>query len=252
MKSDDAKLIIRCTVGSTVHGLALEGTDDRDEMGIMIEPKEAVTGLQYREHIVERTQPEGVRSGPGDLDLTIYGLRKWMRLAAGGNPTILMPLFVPPQDCSVLTARGNALRQMRKAIVSKKAGNAFLGYLLAQKQRLLGVRGQKRVKRPELVEQYGYDTKYAMHALRLGYQGLEIVGEGRMSLPMRPAEREVLMQVRRGEITFDRVVQMIEAQEQALQRAMGTSNLRDEPDLAAINAFLHETYMQEWGKVCPT
>ena len=36
-----------------------------------------------------RTQPEGVRSGPGDLDLIVYSLRKWMRLALTGNPTVL-------------------------------------------------------------------------------------------------------------------------------------------------------------------
>jgi hypothetical protein len=32
-------LIIRSLVGSTIHGLQLEGTDDRDEMGVCIEPE---------------------------------------------------------------------------------------------------------------------------------------------------------------------------------------------------------------------
>ena len=40
-------------------------------------------------------QPEGARSGAGDLDLVIYSLRKWARLAAQGNPTVLLLLFVP-------------------------------------------------------------------------------------------------------------------------------------------------------------
>ena len=35
-------MILRATVGSTAHGLHLAGTDDRDEMGICIEPPASV------------------------------------------------------------------------------------------------------------------------------------------------------------------------------------------------------------------
>lgn len=63
--------------------------------GVCIEPPEYVIGLQRFEQYIYRTQPEGVRSGPGDLDLIVYSLRKWLRLALAGNPTILLPLFVP-------------------------------------------------------------------------------------------------------------------------------------------------------------
>src|SRR2546430_5810567 len=89
--------ILRVLVGSGVHGTAVEGQDDRDEMGICIEGPEYVIGLRSFEQYQFRTQPEGVRSGPGDLDLTIYSLRKWLRLALQGNPTVLLPLFVPDE-----------------------------------------------------------------------------------------------------------------------------------------------------------
>jgi hypothetical protein len=59
-------------------------------------------------------------------------------------------------------------------------------------------RGQRRVNRPELVEAHGYDTKYAMHALRLGYQGLELLEAGRVTLPMSERERSTVMAVRLG------------------------------------------------------
>ncbi len=71
--------ILRATVGSTLHGLHHGGQDDRDEMAVFVEPPEYLVGLARArsirgglygfEHFVERTQPEGVRSGPGDLDL---------------------------------------------------------------------------------------------------------------------------------------------------------------------------------------
>src|SRR5436309_11616411 len=86
--------ILRCVVGSTVHGLSNPGTDDRDEMGVCIEPREYVLGLRPFEHWVSRTQPEDMPSGPGDLDLPIYGLRKYGRRAMKGSPTVLLLLCV--------------------------------------------------------------------------------------------------------------------------------------------------------------
>src|SRR5207248_10884604 len=178
----EAGTILRGTVGSTVHGLHHGGQDDRDEMAVFVEPPEYLIGhrrargirggLYGFEHFVERTQPEGVRSGPGDLDLVAYSLRKYVRLALKGHPTVLLLLFVPDELTLVETELGRRLRSLRPAMVSKRAGRGYLGYLRGQKERLLGTRGQKRVNRPELGEAHGFDRKYAMHALRLGYQGL--------------------------------------------------------------------------------
>jgi hypothetical protein len=69
-------LIVRTTVGSVVHGLSNPGTDDRDELGVCVEPPEYVLGFRRFGHFVYRTQPEGHPSGPGDLDLTVY-LTAW-------------------------------------------------------------------------------------------------------------------------------------------------------------------------------
>jgi predicted nucleotidyltransferase len=100
-------------------------------MAIFVEPPEFVlgqrvarTGSRWRrfEHYVERTQPEGVRSGPGDLDVVAYGLRKWLRLALRGNPTVLLLLFSPQETLEVQTELGEALRMLAPAIVSKQAG----------------------------------------------------------------------------------------------------------------------------------
>lgn len=41
----EAGMILRTQVGSGVHGTAVTGQDDRDEMGICLEPPEFVTGL---------------------------------------------------------------------------------------------------------------------------------------------------------------------------------------------------------------
>ena len=163
--------IVRGLVGSTIHGLMLESQDDRDEMAVAIEPPEAALGLVGFDHWVYRTQPEGVRSGPGDLDLTTYALRKYARLAAAGNPTILLLLFVPSEHLVVQTPLGEQLQRLAPAFASKRAVVKFLGYMNNQRERLGGTRGQIRVNRPELIAAHGWDVKYCMHALRLAYRG---------------------------------------------------------------------------------
>ena len=50
-------LILKGVVGSTAHGLALEGNDDLDEMGICLEPKGYVIGLRHFEQWTGYHQP---------------------------------------------------------------------------------------------------------------------------------------------------------------------------------------------------
>ncbi len=87
--------ILRGVVGSSAHGTAIEGQDDRDEMAVFVEPSENVCGLEACDHYVHRDRPEGVRSGPGDLDLVMYSLRRFCRLAAQGNPSVFLLLWLP-------------------------------------------------------------------------------------------------------------------------------------------------------------
>jgi uncharacterized protein len=94
---------------------------------------------------------------------------------------------------------GHELRSLAPQIISRRVQGPYLGYLQAQKQRLTGERGQKRIHRPELEEMYGFDTKYAMHMLRLGFQGVELLTTGRLSLPMREPERAVSARRAAGE-----------------------------------------------------
>ena len=112
---------------------------------------------------------------------------------------------------------------------------------------MLGTRGQKRVNRPELVEAHGFDTKYAMHALRLGYQGLELLQTGRVTLPMPEPERSRVMAVRRGERSFEEVLAEIDEVERKLDAAFGQTRLPDGPDDDAVNAFLVDAYREAWG-----
>ncbi len=103
------------------------------------------------------------------------------------------------------------------------------------------------MNRPELVAAHGFDTKYAMHAARLGYQGLELLDTGDLTLPMPEPERSRVMAIRTGERTFDEAIAEIDEVERRLAAALERTRLPVEPDRAAIDAFLVEAYRRQWG-----
>ena len=246
--------ILRGLVGSTVHGLnGNDGIEDRDEMGVCVEPMQDAMALwsPFEQFIyrsaAEREGRDNARSTAGDLDLTIYSLRKWMRLALKGNPTILLLLFTPEDQLVHCDSLGSELRALTPAIISRRVQGPFLGYLQAQKERLTGDRGQKRIHRPELEEMYGFDTKYAMHMLRLGFQGVELLTTGRLSLPMREPERSYLLEVRRGKISEQQCLTRAGELEQELGDLASTSPLPDEPQEAHVEQWVLSAYRRFWS-----
>jgi uncharacterized protein len=238
--------ILRVLVGSGVHGTSIDGQDDRDEMGICIEPPEYVCGLQRFEQYIFRTQPEGHRSGHGDVDLTIYSARKWTRLALQGNPTVLLPLFVGDEHVLVRTNLGDELRALAPAIVSRRAGERFLGYLQSQRDRLLGLRGGKHTNRPELIDLYGFDTKYAMHMVRLGVQGVQLLETGRITLPLPEPWLTWLRDLRVGGHSREEALDAASELEARLGALITTSPLRPEPDAPAVDRWLIDAHRRSW------
>ncbi|MBL7499760.1 nucleotidyltransferase domain-containing protein [Frankia sp. CNm7] len=252
--------ILRTVVGSGLHGIAIAGTDDHDEMGVFIEPPRHVLGMDGRfEHYVYRTQPEGARSGPGDTDLVIYSLRKYLRLATQGNPTALLPLYAPTDAILVRTPLGEELRALAPAILSQRAVRRFLGYLAGQRARIGGqaVPAGKGLTarrggwaRPELVARYGYDVKFASHALRLAFQGREVAAHGRLTLPMPDGERERVLRVKRGDVrNVTQVLDEIAVVETEITTLLdaGRTPLAPDPDLAAIGAWSADAHRRHWG-----
>ena len=239
-------------IGSTVHGLTVSGTDDLDLMGVCVEPASPAIGMGQRfEQHMYRTQPEGQPSGPGDVDLTVYSLRKYLRLAANGNPTVINLLFVPPEFRYLDEPLAVELRSLTPLIVSREAAKRYRGYLQAQKERLLGVRGQKHTgytRRLKYQAEAGWDTKYAMHMIRLGVQGVELLETGRITLPMVEHRAEVYA-VRRGEVPLDECVAWAERLEARLLELQTCSPLPDLPDRDALNEWLVDTYLAEWAKI---
>jgi predicted nucleotidyltransferase len=238
---DEAQPILLCEIGSTAHGTGV-GTDDFDMMGVFVESPEYVIGTSTLDHVVLSTGDNESINTNEDADLTLYSLRKFARLAAHGNPSILNVFFAP---ILASTPLGNRIRESAHLFVSQQAKWRYLGYMRQQMERLEGTRGQKRVKRPDLEVKYGFDTKYAYHVLRLGLQGTELLTTGRVSIPIAEPDRTELIGVRTGAMTRAEFMERAAVVENELKELEGC--LPERPDWSAIDRFLIETHREAWN-----
>jgi len=180
--------------------------------------------------------------------VVIYSARKWARLALTGNPTVLLVLFVLDQDVVFRNQVGTELVDNAQRFVSRLAATRFLGYLNSQKSAMTGGRGA-HTNRPELVAVHGYDTKHAMHALRLGLQGIELLTTGRITLPVPEPHLSYLRAIRRGEIPLAEVIDAVTDAETRLVALRGESSVPAEPDRLWIDNWLHRSYVDYWASL---
>jgi hypothetical protein len=103
-----------------------------------------------------------------------------------------------------------------------------------------------KTNRPELVAVHGYDTKFAMHALRLGVQGVELLTDGRITLPVPEPDRSYLRAVRRGEVALDEVVAAVDRAERQLEALRDSSAVPEHPDRDWVDTWLHRSHLAYW------
>ena len=245
--------ILLVEVGSTAHGTGLPGGEDQDETAIVVESAEEVLGLAPGgpATIMQRTQPEGTRSGPGDIDRTLHPLRRFLYLAASGNPSVLISLWAPVIEA---TAEGHELQRMSEHFVGRHVIPRYRGYMESQATRLLGIGGGRHGRRgggqrEELVGKFGYDTKYAMHCARLGFQGVELLQTGRLNLPMQGEPAEWLLAVRRGEVRFDEWWNRSLELDAELEALSDDESIPAGPNRAAIEAWSVQTHLRCWERL---
>lgn len=235
------EVILLTTVGSTALGLESENSDI-DEMGICIETPEDLLGFSTFEQTIYRTAQDrtgkfDAKSEAGDIDLTIYGLRKYVRLSLGGNPNLITLLFMPRKLCSTYTTLAADLQALRDHFVAKSTLKAFLGYAKAQRIKLAGSRDTRS---------HAYDLKYAMHFVRLMMQGYELGSNGTLSFPMPEEYLRKLRAIRRGDYTFGDVIDSAHSYERALEALLHESNLPEGPNYKAIEKWLLGVYNAKW------
>lgn len=109
--------------GSRAYGLA-RPSSDWDTKGVIVGPS-----AWYH----------GFLGGPeqlGEADHVLYELRKFFRLAAEANPSLLEILYTDPQWHRVMTPAGERLLAARDQFLSRRVAGSFGGYALSQLKRI--------------------------------------------------------------------------------------------------------------------
>ena len=227
--------------GSRLFGIDT-AESDYDYAGALVEPEAYRIGLKNysqgknHQHGFEQHEFNG-----DNYEGTVYGLWKLASMFAEGNPTILTLLFADPirDDYGICTP------EFRKIVVSARSGHRFMKYMEAQRKSMIGERAQ-HVKRLELIDAYGYDTKFAGHLIRLGYQGIEFLYQGTITLPMPEYQRGNVLAIRAGKWTMDEVVQASLDLQAEMEAAMVVTDLQPEADWEALNDWVVGKYNTFW------
>ncbi len=100
-------------------------------------------------------------------------------------------------------------------------------------------RQTRNPKRAALEARHGYDTKHAMHLVRLMRMCREILTEGKIVVE-RP-DREELLAIRNGSWTFDKLISWAEAQDQELSALYESCTiLPKSPDVHKLDALCED------------
>jgi predicted nucleotidyltransferase len=227
--------------GSQLHGAKVDGTDDTDWYGVFIEPPEQMIGLDRDEFFVFTTGGKAGGNGPRDVDVCLYSLRKWAGMAAKGNPSALHFVFAREEFS---TPWWEKMRKHRDVFASRSHLWPFVKFAEDQMDRLCGRKGQKNIHRAALEEAHGYDTKYAMHVIRLYLEGKEYIETGKITLPSPKVD--LLIAIRQGKYKLHEVEQMGRQLHAEAMAAQETSPLPQIVDMRAITKLITDVYLDFW------
>lgn len=228
--------------GSQLHGAKVDGTDDTDWYGVFIEPPETMIGLDRDEHFVFTTGGKEGGNGPSDVDVCLYSLRKWAGMAVKGNPSALHFVFAAEEFS---TAAWQTIRQNRNLFASKQHLTPFIKFADDQMDRLLGRKGQKNIHRAALEETHGYDTKYAMHVIRLYLEAKEYMESGKITLPNPRVE--LLVAIRQGKYKLSEIEGMGKDLQAETFAAQQKSPLPDAVNHEAVTQLITGVYLDFWN-----
>lgn len=101
--------------------------------------------------------------------------------------------------------------------------------------------------RAKLEEKYGYDTKHAMHLIRLLHCMKEILTEGTLTVNrLRAGDAGFLLGIRNGKMKYEKLIEYAEGM--MLEAEEIDSPLPKRPDINYINKLMLDTYDHFWAE----
>ncbi len=211
-------------MGSVAYGVNSD-TSDNDIYSFCIPPKEElfphlrgeILGFgdakdgsnRFRNFQQHHIQDVGAEK---EYDINVYNIVDFFQLVMMNNPNMIDSLFTP-QWCVLHSTRvGQMVREQRKIFLHLGSWHTFKGYAYAQ---LKKCGSQKRTgKRKAVVDEMGFDPKFAYHIVRNLNEIEQILTEGDLDLQRN---REQLKAIRRGEWDLAQIEDYFERKEKELE-----------------------------------
>lgn len=232
---DFGQLIYKSVAGSISYGTNIESSD-LDIRGIFIPHRKFLVGLNHVDEFKDKAVD----------DIEYFSIQKFLSLALEGNPNVVEQLFVKDDHVLYQNEFGAELREMRQEFLTKNAYGRFGAYAFAQMKRLNSKNnGTHHGSHKDLIEKYGYDTKHAMHLVRLFQMGIQILSDRELDT-FRPNHEE-LLSIRQGMYTLEEIKQYAEELNEQLEESMKTSRIPDYPDFNKVNRWLVKTVDKAYG-----
>lgn len=244
-------------MGSVAYGVS-DDTSDLDVYGFAIPPKDYIfphlrgeiegfstQGERFDQFQMHHILDRDARAGRGrEYDMTIYSIAKYFRLCMENNPNMIDSLFVPRRCIIHSTQVGEMVRENRHLFLHKGAWFKFKGYAYSQVHKMKTKNPEgKRIK---IIEEYGYDVKFAYHTVRLLNEIEQILTEGDLDLERN---REQLKAIRRGEWSQEQVEEYFTTKERELESFYTESRLPPKPDEEKLKELLFNCLEHHYGSL---
>lgn len=227
------KILFKTIVGSKLYGLDTPESDT-DYRGFGMPDVSAIIGLT-------RQEQDESKSLDDNTEGTIFSLNKYLHLLMKGNPTVFEIAFANEKFHVESTSEGLSICGfVRTHFVTKHLFKPYSAYFRAQQRELNNTK--RTGKRLELVKKYGYDTKFASHAARLGYQCCELMKDGTLNPTLEGVEREICMGIKTGQYSLSRVNDILTTLDKDMYYEYEKSKLPAHPDFDVINDFVITKY----------
>jgi len=100
-------------------------------------------------------------------------------------------------------------------------------------------------KRTDMEDAHGYDTKNAMHLVRLMRVGYEAITEGNYNVFREDAKE--LLEIRNGAWSYEQLVEYAEKMDIKIQMALKETKLPEKPDFERIKKVIVDIQNSGWG-----
>ena len=237
---DDLNIVYEVLSGSHAYGLATEFADE-DVRGVFMPTSRQLLGFGYKESLVRKP------------DIQYHSLKKFIQLCLKANPSLLAWLWVKDEFVTKTSHVGNALRENRRRFLSRLVFKTFGGYATSQLRKMersygsdkgYALHGERDASQDNYSRFAGYDTKNAMHLIRLLRCGVKLLKTEEYQVWCEH-DKDELLGIRFGKWHINGVIDKAKWLFKEMDNALEDSPLPEKPDREWAERFLRMAHYDQ-------